>query len=81
MWKTKRTTIEEVQSSTNPKVIEAITFNPNSNLQLQDLLFNVLGGSMSLVGQRPQVAAEVALYSDAAHRRLLAKPGITGRDV
>ena len=42
-WKTKRTTIEEVQSSTNPKVIEAITFNPNSNLQLQDLLFNVLG--------------------------------------
>jgi exopolysaccharide biosynthesis polyprenyl glycosylphosphotransferase len=41
-------------------------------------LFNVIGGSMSLVGPRPQVAAEVALYSDAAHRRLLAKPGITG---
>ncbi|WP_308289255.1 sugar transferase [Microbacterium trichothecenolyticum] len=41
-------------------------------------LFNVLGGSMSLVGPRPQVAAEVALYSDAARRRLLARPGITG---
>jgi exopolysaccharide biosynthesis polyprenyl glycosylphosphotransferase len=41
-------------------------------------LFNVLGGSMSLVGPRPQIAAEVALYSDAARRRLLARPGITG---
>lgn len=41
-------------------------------------LFNVLGGSMSIVGPRPQIAAEVALYSDAAKRRLLARPGITG---
>ena len=41
-------------------------------------LFNVLGGSMSIVGPRPQIAAEVALYSDAARRRLLARPGITG---
>jgi lipopolysaccharide/colanic/teichoic acid biosynthesis glycosyltransferase len=41
-------------------------------------LFNVLTGSMSLVGPRPQVAAEVALYTDAARRRLLARPGITG---
>ncbi|MFC8682672.1 sugar transferase [Microbacterium ureisolvens] len=41
-------------------------------------LVNVLDGSMSLVGPRPQVAAEVALYSDAAKRRLLARPGITG---
>lgn len=40
--------------------------------------FNVLGGSMSLVGPRPQIAAEVALYSDTARRRLLARPGITG---
>jgi exopolysaccharide biosynthesis polyprenyl glycosylphosphotransferase len=40
--------------------------------------FNVLGGSMSLVGPRPQVPAEVALYDDFAHRRLLMKPGITG---
>lgn len=40
--------------------------------------FNVLAGSMSLVGPRPQIAAEVALYDDAASRRLLVKPGITG---
>jgi exopolysaccharide biosynthesis polyprenyl glycosylphosphotransferase len=41
-------------------------------------LFNVLGGTMSLVGPRPQIAAEVALYTDAARRRLLARPGLTG---
>ena len=40
--------------------------------------FNVLSGSMSIVGPRPQIPAEVALYDDAASRRLLVKPGITG---
>ncbi|WP_255424723.1 sugar transferase [Agromyces sp. LHK192] len=41
-------------------------------------LFNVIGGSMSLVGPRPQVAAEVELYDRGAHRRLLVQPGMTG---
>lgn len=41
-------------------------------------LFNVLRGDMSLVGPRPQIDREVALYDRRAHRRLLVKPGITG---
>jgi exopolysaccharide biosynthesis polyprenyl glycosylphosphotransferase len=41
-------------------------------------LFNVFIGEMSLVGPRPQRAAEVALYDDAAHRRLIMKPGMSG---
>jgi exopolysaccharide biosynthesis polyprenyl glycosylphosphotransferase len=41
-------------------------------------LFNVLGGSMSLVGPRPPLPAEVARYSSDAHRRLKVKPGLTG---
>lgn len=41
-------------------------------------LINVLRGDMSLVGPRPQVAKEVALYDDAASRRLFVKPGMTG---
>lgn len=41
-------------------------------------LFNVLLGSMSLIGPRPQRDAEVELYDDAARRRLLMKPGMTG---
>lgn len=41
-------------------------------------LINVLGGEMSLVGPRPQVAKEVALYDNAAARRLFVAPGMTG---
>lgn len=33
---------------------------------------------MSLVGPRPPLPKEVALYADHVHRRFLAKPGITG---
>ncbi len=41
-------------------------------------LFNVLLGTMSLVGPRPQRDGEVALYDDAAQRRLIVKPGMSG---
>jgi len=41
-------------------------------------LFNVLGGSMSLVGPRPPLESEVAIYENHVHRRFLVKPGITG---
>ncbi|MBB3042217.1 sugar transferase [Nocardioides soli] len=41
-------------------------------------LFNVLRGDMSLVGPRPQVAREVALYDSAMARRLRVRPGMTG---
>jgi lipopolysaccharide/colanic/teichoic acid biosynthesis glycosyltransferase len=39
--------------------------------------FNVLNGSMSLVGPRPPLPREVARYSPADRRRLAATPGIT----
>ncbi|GAA2986498.1 sugar transferase [Microbacterium terrae] len=41
-------------------------------------LLNVLRGDMSLVGPRPQRPAEVSLYDDKAHRRLILKPGMSG---
>jgi exopolysaccharide biosynthesis polyprenyl glycosylphosphotransferase len=41
-------------------------------------LFNVAGGSMSLVGPRPPLPSEVAQYDGDVARRLLVKPGITG---
>jgi len=40
-------------------------------------LFNVLIGDMSLVGPRPPVPREVAMYSASERRRLMTKPGIT----
>ena len=49
-------------------------------LSLDELpqLVNVLTGQMSLVGPRPPLASEVALYGDDVRRRLLVKPGLTG---
>ncbi|MFJ6346477.1 sugar transferase [Pseudarthrobacter oxydans] len=41
-------------------------------------LFNILGGSMSLVGPRPPLPSEVEAYELDARRRLLVKPGLTG---
>jgi len=41
-------------------------------------LFNVLRGTMSLVGPRPQVPREVALYDNTMSRRLRVRPGMTG---
>ncbi len=49
-------------------------------LSLDELpqLVNVVTGSMSLVGPRPPLPEEVALYEDHVRRRLLVKPGLTG---
>jgi lipopolysaccharide/colanic/teichoic acid biosynthesis glycosyltransferase len=41
-------------------------------------LFNVLTGSMSLVGPRPPLPHEVERYDSSIRRRLLVKPGLTG---
>jgi lipopolysaccharide/colanic/teichoic acid biosynthesis glycosyltransferase len=41
-------------------------------------LLNVLRGDMSLVGPRPPLPNEVAVYEDWHHGRLEVRPGITG---
>jgi exopolysaccharide biosynthesis polyprenyl glycosylphosphotransferase len=41
-------------------------------------LINVLNGDMSLVGPRPALPDEAAMYGDHVRRRLAVKPGITG---
>ena len=41
-------------------------------------LFNVLTGSMSLVGPRPPLPEEVVKYGRDAERKFLVKPGLTG---
>ncbi len=40
-------------------------------------LWNVLKGDMSLVGPRPNVARDVALYTEIEKKLLLVRPGIT----
>jgi lipopolysaccharide/colanic/teichoic acid biosynthesis glycosyltransferase len=41
-------------------------------------LFNVLGGSMSLVGPRPVLTWEADMFCEADRKRFDVKPGITG---
>ncbi|GAA1687137.1 sugar transferase [Microbacterium sediminicola] len=62
----------------DPRITPVGKFIRKYSLDELPQVFNVIGGSMSLVGPRPQIAAEVALYSDTARRRLMVRPGITG---
>lgn len=62
----------------DPRITPVGHFIRKYSLDELPQLFNVLFGTMSLVGPRPQRAAEVELYTNGAERRLLCKPGMTG---
>ncbi|MHA7282214.1 sugar transferase [Arthrobacter sp. TMS2-4] len=62
----------------DPRITRVGQFIRKFSLDELPQLFNVLGGSMSLVGPRPPLAAEVERYDIRAHRRLLVRPGMTG---
>lgn len=62
----------------DPRVTRVGAFIRKWSIDELPQLFNVLTGDMSLVGPRPQVPAEVALYEGPAGRRLMSKPGMTG---
>lgn len=62
----------------DPRITKVGRFIRKHSIDELPQLFNVLFGTMSLVGPRPQRDAEVALYDDDAHRRLLVKPGMSG---
>jgi lipopolysaccharide/colanic/teichoic acid biosynthesis glycosyltransferase len=62
----------------DPRITPVGRFLRRYSLDELPQLFNVLIGTMSLVGPRPQREAEVALYDKHHHRRLLVKPGVTG---
>lgn len=62
----------------DPRITRVGAFLRRYSIDEIPQLINVLRGDMSLVGPRPQVAREVALYSNSAARRLFVKPGMTG---
>jgi exopolysaccharide biosynthesis polyprenyl glycosylphosphotransferase len=62
----------------DPRVTPVGRFLRKFSLDELPQLFNVLGGSMSLVGPRPPLPDEVERYNPHVHRRLLVKPGMTG---
>ena len=61
----------------DPRITRIGAFIRRYSIDEVPQLINVLRGEMSLVGPRPQVAKEVAMYDNAAARRLLISPTTT----
>ena len=66
------------KSANDPRVTPVGKFLRKYSLDELPQFINVLTRDMSVVGPRPQVKREVALYDDDTMRRLLVRPGITG---
>ena len=62
----------------DPRITRVGRFLRRSSLDELPQLFNVLGGSMSLVGPRPIVREELHWYGRRAPLFLAVRPGITG---
>lgn len=62
----------------DPRITRVGGFLRKYSLDELPQLFNILGGSMSLVGPRPPLPREVESYEHDVRRRLLVKPGLTG---
>lgn len=62
----------------DPRITRAGSFLRRFSLDELPQLFNVLNGTMSLVGPRPPLPSEVELYQSHVHRRLMVRPGLTG---
>jgi exopolysaccharide biosynthesis polyprenyl glycosylphosphotransferase len=62
----------------DPRITRTGGFLRRYSLDELPQLFNVLFGSMSLVGPRPPLPKEVEAYEQDVRRRLLVKPGVTG---
>lgn len=67
-----------VKRREDPRITRVGTFLRRSSLDELPQLVNVLRGEMSLVGPRPLVPAEFAMYGADIHRRLVVRPGMTG---
>lgn len=62
----------------DPRVTRIGKFLRKSSIDELPQLINVLRGEMSLVGPRPIVQDEIALYKDDIEHYLAVRPGITG---
>lgn len=62
----------------DPRVTGVGRYLRRTSLDELPQLWNVLRGEMSLVGPRPALPEEVALYSEEAMERLAGLPGLTG---
>lgn len=63
----------------DPRVTPVGRFLRRTSLDELPQLINVLKGDMSLVGPRPDQVDQLHYYAEEEKRKLLVKPGITGR--
>ena len=62
----------------DPRITQVGRFLRRTSIDEIPQLWNVVRGEMSLVGPRPPMVTEAALYDDWAWQRLQVKPGLTG---
>ena len=61
----------------DPRITRVGSFIRKASIDELPQLWNVIRGDMSLVGPRPALESEVALYTIEERVRLMAKPGLT----
>ena len=71
-------TASRYKLSADRRITRVGRFIRKTSLDELPQFINVLRGEMSLVGPRPPLAYEVALYKPSDMRRLAGKPGVTG---
>lgn len=64
--------------SDDPRMTKVGAFMRRTSLDEFPQFLNVLGGSMSIIGPRPDLERETLLYEGNEREKLLVKPGITG---
>lgn len=75
---TSRTTNSPYKLGDDKRITRFGKFIRRTSLDELPQLWNIVSGEMSLVGPRPPVPYEVAMYSKRAMQRLNGKPGLTG---
>lgn len=62
----------------DPRITKVGAFLRKTSLDELPQLFNILSGTLSLVGPRPVLQEETELYGDKRNQLLSCKPGLTG---
>ncbi len=69
---------KEFKIDNDPRITKIGNFIRKTSLDELPQLFNILGGSLSIVGPRPIVEKETLIYGDDIGKLLSVKPGLTG---
>lgn len=69
---------KEFKIDDDPRITKIGNFLRRSSLDELPQLFNILGGSLSIIGPRPIVEKETLIYGDDVAKLLSVKPGLTG---